>query len=79
MSIIGLTSLICALGFAMLTVDPSPWQQGSIVIFLSLSVATFAASSLKRPSLLWEVIDDYRARRKLDFHQHRQISRGARL
>lgn len=79
MSIIGLVSLICALGIATLTVDPSPWHQGSFIVFLCLSVATFAASSLKRPSLLWEVIDDYRGRRKLEFHQRRHISRGARL
>jgi len=79
MSIIGLMSLICALGFAMLTVDPSPWQQGTFVMFLILSVATFAASSLQRPSLLWEVIDDYRGRRKLAFHQRRPRLRGDRL
>jgi len=79
MSIIGLTSLICALGFAVLTVDPSAWQQGTFVMFLVLSVATFAASSLQRPSLLWEVIDDYRGRRKLAFQRRRPLSRGDRL
>jgi hypothetical protein len=69
-SLIGLMFLICALASAILTVDRSPWEQGSFVTFLVLSVAAFVVSSLQRPSLLWAVIDDLRAHRQPRLQTH---------
>lgn len=67
MSLIGLITLICGLSTAALTTGRTLWQQGLIAIFLVLSATAFLISSLQRPSLVWEVIDDFRnSKRKMN-------------
>lgn len=71
MSIIGLLSLICALMSGVFAVDATPawtWGKGSFITFLMLAAAAFVFSTLRRPSLLWEVLDDYRGQRSLASH-----------
>jgi hypothetical protein len=63
MSILGLMFLISALASAVLRVDRSPWEQGAFVTLLMLSTAAFVVSSLKRPSLVWAIIDDLHSQR----------------
>ncbi len=66
MSYLGLMSLILALVSAVVGADASPtwaWGNGTFFMFLVLAIVAFAASTLQRPSLLWEVIDDFNGRR----------------
>jgi len=71
MSILGLMFLVSALASAILRVERSPWEQGAFVTLLVLSTAAFVVSSLKRPSLLWAIIDDLNSQRPA-LHQSRQ-------
>jgi hypothetical protein len=68
MSSIGLLSLICALtlgdfGFGADTPLVWTWEKVSFFIFLLLTVACFVGSTLRRPSLFWEVLDEIRGKR----------------
>lgn len=77
MSLIGLMFLIAALASAIFTVDRSPWEQGTFVAFLMLSMAAFAVSSFRRPSLLWAIIDDLSTARQPRFQtQQAHPSKG---
>ena len=77
MSLIGLMFLICALASAILSMDRSPWEQGTFVTFLMLSMAAFVVSSLRRPSLLWAILDDLNNQRQTRFHsQQAHSSKG---
>lgn len=62
---IGLLSLICALtagvfGFGVNAPEGWTWSKASFFIFLLPAVAAFVDSTMQRPSLLWEVVDDVR-------------------
>ena len=73
MSIIGLLSLICALMSGVCAVDASSawtWGNALFVTSFSIAAAAFVGSSLRRPSLLWEVIDDLRGHRLQNSHAH---------
>ena len=78
MSSFGLTSLICAMamGTTAYGVDASPdwtWQKFMFVLCLSVTVASLIGNTLSRPSLLWAIIDDMRAKRLQhlrDLHPH---------
>lgn len=73
MSIIGLVSLLCALTAGIFGVDSTPawtWGEGSFVTFLMLAVVAFLVSTLRRPSLLWEVVDDFHGRRFRNSRTH---------
>jgi hypothetical protein len=74
MSLMGLMFLICALVSAIFTVDRSPWEQGTFMTFLMLSMTAFVVSSLRRPSLLWAIIDDLNNQRQPRFHTQRAHS-----
>lgn len=68
MSSFGLTSLICAMamGTTAYGVDSSPdwtWQKVLFFLCLSLTVASLIWNTLSRPSLLWVIVDDMRAKR----------------
>ncbi len=76
MLVIGMLSLICAVssGVFGFTVGAPPawtWGKGLVVLFLIPAVAAFVGSTLKRPSLFWEVVDD--------FHGKRTSNRRSRL
>ncbi len=71
---IGLLSLICALtsGVFGFTVDAPPdwtWEKASFFFFVLLAAVSFVGGTLRRPSLLWEVLDDIQGRR---FHNLQQ-------
>lgn len=60
---IGLVTLICALvaGIYSFAANAPPdwtWGKSLFVIFLVPAVVCFVASTLKWPSLMWEVVDD---------------------
>ena len=64
----GLLSLICALtsgvfGFAADAPPDWTWEKGSFFFFLLLAAVAFAGSTIRRPSLLWEVLDEIQDRR----------------
>ena len=68
MSSFGLTSLICAMamGSTAYGVDASPdwtWQKVMFLLCLSVTVASLIGNTLSRPSLLWVIVDDMRAKR----------------
>jgi hypothetical protein len=68
MSSFGLTSLICtvALGIVAYGVETSPdwtWQKLLFFLCLSMTVASLIGNMLSRPSLLWVIVDDIRAKR----------------
>ena len=76
MSSFGLMSLICAIatGTVAYGVDASPdWTWQKVLFFLCLTgtVASLIGNTLSRPSLLWEVIDDMRAKRLQHLREHR--------
>jgi hypothetical protein len=71
MSTIGLITLISALMFGVMGSDLDPtWSLGEALalVMLLLGAGLFAASSLQRPSLLWEVSDDLCHRRVRKLH-----------
>ena len=64
---IGMLSLICALTsgvFGFGADAPPVWTlgKGSFFFFLAVAVASFIGSTMRRPSLLWEVVDEYQGR-----------------
>ena len=64
---IGMLSLICALasGVFGFGADAPPvwtWGKGSFFFFLLLAAVSFIGSTMRRPSLLWEVLDEYQGR-----------------
>ena len=77
---IGLLALVCALtsGVFGFTVDAPPdwtWEKGSFFFFLLLATVSFVRSTMSRPSLLWEVLDDIQGQRFQHLrqgHQHRR-------
>jgi len=77
MSIVGLVSLVCALATGVSATDAAPWGQIACMVFLMLAIASFAVSTLQRPSLLWEVIDDLHGKRILK-SQRMQAIHGKR-
>ncbi len=65
---IGLLSLICALtagvfGFGNAAPPHWTWEKVSFFLLLSVSMIAFVESTLSRPSLLWEVLDDIQRKR----------------
>lgn len=71
---IGWLSLICALtsgvfGFAAGAPPDWTWEKGSFVFFLLLAAIAFIGSTVRRPSLLWEVLDDIQGQRFQPPHQ----------
>ena len=71
---IGLLSLICALasGVFGFGADAPPvwtWEKGSFFLFLLVAAASFVGSTMSRPSLLWEVLDDIQGKRIQNLHQ----------
>lgn len=65
---IGMLSLVCSLAsgvYAFGADAPLGWTWGKslFVMFLFPAVACFAMSTLRRPSLLWAVVDDLQSRR----------------
>jgi hypothetical protein len=72
MSKIGLVSLICAATTGVVGTDASSawtWGMGTFITFLMLAGAAFVGSTLQRPSLLWEVVDDVHGKRLLKLGQ----------
>lgn len=68
MSSFGLMSLICAMAMGTVAygVDASPdwtWQKSVFFLCLSVTVASLIGNTLSRPSLLWVIVDDMRAKR----------------
>ena len=60
---IGMLSLICALtsgvfGFGVGAPDGWTWVKGSFFLFLLVAVVGCFGSTMRRPSLLWEVLDE---------------------
>lgn len=75
----GLLSLICALtsgvfGFAADAPPDWTWEKGSFFFFLLLAAAAFVGSTIRRPSLLWEVLDDIQSQRFQ--HPHQEHAHG---
>lgn len=71
---VGMLSLICALtsGVFGFGADAPPvwtWQKGSFFLFLLVAAAAFVGSTMSRPSLLWEVLDEIQGKRFQDPHQ----------
>ena len=65
---IGLLSLICALmsGVFGFGADAPPvwtWEKGSFFLFLLVAAVSFVVGTLRRPSLLWEVLDEIQGQR----------------
>lgn len=65
---LGLLSLICALtagvfGFGVNAPEGWTWSKVSFFFFLLPALAAFVDSTMQRPSLLWEVVDDVRQKR----------------
>lgn len=68
MLIIGMLSLICALtagvfGFGDAAPPDWTWEKASFFLLLSVSMVAFIESTLSRPSLLWEILDDLQRKR----------------
>lgn len=68
MLIIGMLSLICGLtagvfGFGGAAPPGWTWEKVSFFLLLSVSMIAFIESTLSRPSLLWEVLDDIQRKR----------------
>ena len=64
---ISLLSLTCALtsgvfGFGADAPDGWTWEKGSFAFFLLLAAISFVGSTMSRPSLLWEVLDEIQGR-----------------
>ncbi len=68
LSRVGLLLLIGALasgvfGFGADVPPVWTWAKVSFFIFLLLAAASFVGSTLSRPSLLWEVLDEFQGKR----------------
>lgn len=75
MSSLGLMSLICgiAIGTVAYGVDASSdwtWQKTVFFFCLSVTAASLIRNTLSRPSLLWEIVDDMRAKRREHLQEH---------
>ncbi len=71
---IGMMSLICALasGVFGFGADAPPgwiWEKAAFFFFLLVAAVSFVGSTLSRPSLLWEVLDDIQGKRIQNLHQ----------
>ena len=81
MSRIGMLSLICAVISGVFGSGVTPLLSGGkplFVIFLFLAMAAFGGSSLNRPSLLWEVLDDiHRTRFRNSRSNHTIAAKGS--
>ena len=65
---ISLLSLICALtsgvfGFGADAPGGWTWEKGSFFFFMVLAAVFFIGSTIRRPSLLWEVLDEFQGKR----------------
>ncbi|HTN03151.1 DUF1328 domain-containing protein [Planctellipticum variicoloris] len=65
MSRTGLVFLIAALvaavfGFGADAPPAWTWEKGSSLLFLVLAAASFVGSTLREPSLFWEVLKEFR-------------------
>ena len=65
---IGLLSLICALasgvfGYGVDAPDGWTWEKGSFFFFLLVAAASYVGSTIRRPSLLWEILDEIQDKR----------------
>ena len=74
MSSLGLMSLICAIATDTIAfgVDASPdwsWQKLMFFLCLSVTAASLIGNTLCRPSLLWSIVDDMRAKRLPHLHK----------
>ena len=70
---IGMLSLICALasgvfGFGADSPPVWTWGKGSFFFFLVVAAVAFIGSTMRRPSLLWEVVDEYQGRHLHNIH-----------
>lgn len=71
---ISLLSLICALtsgvfGFGADALPDWTWEKGSFFFFLLLAAFALVGSTVRRPSLLWEVLDEFHSKRFQHPHQ----------
>jgi hypothetical protein len=60
---IGVLSPVCSLVAGIYSFAPGAppdwnWGKGLFVIFLLPAAACFVANALRRPSLMWEMVDD---------------------
>lgn len=67
MSRTGLVFLIAALiaavfGFGANAPPAWTWEKGTSLLFLALAAASFVGSTLRQPSLFWEVLKEFRDR-----------------
>ena len=65
---IGMLSLVGALvsgvfGFRVGAPDGWTWEKGSFFLFLLVAAVGCVASMIRRPSLLWEVLDEAQGKR----------------
>ena len=65
---IGMLSLVCALtsgvfGFGVGAPDGWTWAKGSFFLFLLVAVVGCVGSTMRRPSLVWEVVDEVQRKR----------------
>ncbi len=71
---ISLLSLICALasgvfGFGADAPPDWTWEKGSFFFFLLLAAVAFVGSTIRRPSLLWELLEEFQGKRIQHPHQ----------
>jgi len=71
---LGLLSLIFALMSGVFGFDADApggwtWEKGSFFFFLLLATFAFVGSTIRRPSLLWEIIDEFQGTRFQDLRQ----------
>ncbi len=71
---VGMLSLICALtsgvfGFGADAPSDWTWEKGSFFFFLLLAAVSFVGSTIRRPSLLWEVLDEIQNKRFQNLRQ----------
>lgn len=78
---IGLLSLICALtsgvfGFEIDAPDGWTWEKVAFFFFLLLATISFIGSTMRRPSLFWEVLDEIQVKRfqTLQQSQHHALT-----
>ena len=71
---VGMLSLICALtsgvfGFGADAPPDWTWEKGFFFFFLLLAAVSFVGSTIRRPSLLWEVLDEIQNKRFQNLRQ----------